>query len=198
MSMQATDRTAAEFRRALYDELAKAEQKAAGVAHDEIKAERRTKLPDLVASADGVVQQLAVHTVGGVVSPAQVLAVVVPQDSHLEIEGMLSNDDVGFVHPGQDAEIKVQTFNFTRYGLLHGKVLSVSPDTISRDGRDVAESRPRGQNTSDNRQQQGLDDLVYAARVSLDQAAEGRRGPMRNRSEAPAAPFFSEQKLASR
>lgn len=162
------DRTAAEFRRALYDELAKAEQKAAGVAQDAIKADRRTKLQDLVAPVAGVVQQLAVHTVGGVVTPAQVLAVVVPQDSHLEIEATLANDDVGFVHPGQDAEIKVHTFNFTRYGVLHGKVLSVSPDTISRDGRDAAEPRSRAQNASDSGQQRP-DDLVYAARISLDQ-----------------------------
>ncbi|WP_407180054.1 HlyD family type I secretion periplasmic adaptor subunit [Bradyrhizobium sp. STM 3562] len=163
------DRTAAEFRRTLYDELAKAEQKAAGIAQDAIKAERRTKLQDLVAPVDGIVQQLAVHTVGGVVTPAQVLAVVVPQESHLEIEATLSNEDVGFVHAGQDAEIKVHTFNFTRYGVLHGKVLSVSPDTIARDGRDVAEPRARAENTSEGRQQQGQDDLVYAARISLDQ-----------------------------
>jgi hemolysin D len=95
--------------------------------------------------------------------------VVVTQDSHLEIEATLANDDVGFVHAGQDAEIKVHTYNFTRYGVLHGKVLSVSPDTISPDGRDVAEPRSRAQNTSEGRQQQGVDDLVYAARVSLDQ-----------------------------
>jgi hemolysin D len=162
------DRTAAEFRRTLYDELAKAEQKSAGVAQDEIKANRRTKLQDLVTPVDGVVQQLAVHTIGGVVTPAQVLAVVVPQDSHLEIEATLANDDVGFVHAGQDAEIKVHTYNFTRYGVLHGKVLSVSPDTISPDGRDVAEPRNRGQGKTENGQQ-GQDDLVYAARVSLDQ-----------------------------
>jgi len=62
-----------------------------------------------------------VHTVGGVVTPAQPLLVVVPQDSHLEIEAMVSNRDVGFVEPGQEAEIKVATFNFTRYGLLHGR-----------------------------------------------------------------------------
>lgn len=162
------DRTAAEFRRTTYDELAKAEQKAAGVAQDAIKAERRTALQDLVAPVDGIVQQLAVHTVGGVVTPAQVLAVVVPQDSHLEIEATLSNDDVGFIHPGQEAEIKVHTFNFTRYGVLHGKVLSVSPDTIARDGRDVAEPRTRAQGATENGQQ-GQDDLVYAARISLDQ-----------------------------
>ena len=42
----------------------------------------------------------------------------------------LSNRDIGFVEPGQEAEIKVATFNFTRYGMLHGKVLSVSPDAV--------------------------------------------------------------------
>ena len=87
----------------------------------------------LTAPVDGVVQQLAVHTVGGVVTPAQSLLVVVPSDSRLEIEAMVSNRDIGFVHAGQDAEIKVDTFNFTRYGLLHGEVLSVSQDAIIRD-----------------------------------------------------------------
>ena len=80
-----------------------------------------------------MVQQLAVHTVGGVVTPAQALLVVVPSDSRLEIEAMVSNRDIGFVHAGQEAEIKVDTFNFTRYGLLHGEVLSVSQDAIIRD-----------------------------------------------------------------
>ena len=98
-----------------------------------IKAEQRTKLQVLTAPVDGVVQQLAVHTVGGVVTPAQALAVVVPVDSHLEIEAMVSNRDIGFVHAGQEAEIKVDTFSFTRYGLLHGKVLNVSQDAITRD-----------------------------------------------------------------
>ena len=160
------DRTAAEFRRTLFDELVKAEQKSAGIAQDAIKAERRAKLQDLVAPVDGVVQQLAVHTVGGVVTPAQALAVVVPQDSHLEIEATLSNDDVGFVHAGQEVEIKVHTFNFTRYGLLHGQVLNVSQDSIARDG---ADARPRGQNASENDSQQQGQDLVYAVRISLDQ-----------------------------
>jgi hemolysin D len=160
------DRTAAEFRRTLYDDLVKAEQKSAGMAQDAIKAERRAKLQDLVAPVDGVVQQLAVHTVGGVVTPAQALAVVVPLDSHLEIEATLSNDDVGFVHAGQEAEIKVHTFNFTRYGLLHGRVLSVSTDSIARGGED---DHSRAQNASEKDSQQQGQDLVYAVRISLDQ-----------------------------
>ena len=134
---------AAEYRHTLSDELAKAEQKASGLAQDLIKAEQKTRLQLLTAPVDGVVQQLAIHTVGGVVTPAQALLVVVPSDSRLEIEAMVSNRDIGFVHAGQEAEIKVDTFNFTRYGLLHGKVLSVSQDAIIRDQPAGPLRRPR-------------------------------------------------------
>jgi len=159
--------TIAEYRRTRFGEFAEAERKAAGLAQDLVKAEQRTKLQILTAPVDGIVQQLAVHTIGGVVTPAQVLLVLVPVDGRLEIEATISNRDIGFVHPGQEAEIKVDTFNFTRYGLLHGKVLTVSPDAIARDkpqdkgsdkvqGADNSSSEPRGQ------------ELGYSARVSLD------------------------------
>ncbi len=58
---------------------------------------------------------------------------IVPADSHLEVEAMVSNRDIGFVHAGEPAEIKIDTFNFTRYGLLHGEVLNVSHDAIVRE-----------------------------------------------------------------
>ena len=159
----------AEYRHTLSDELAKAEQKASGLAQDLIKAEQRTRLQELRAPVEGVVQQLAIHTVGGVVTPAQALLVVVPSDSRLEIEALVSNRDIGFVHAGQEAEIKVDTFNFTRYGLLHGRVLGVSQDAIIRDrrqdrssdrepGTQLESSEPKGQ------------ELNYSARVSLDRA----------------------------
>src|SRR5262249_8702676 len=123
----------AEYRRTLSSDLVEAERKVAGLSEDLIKAQQRTKLQALTAPVAGMVQQLVIHTVGGVVTPAQALLVVVPAESHLEIEAMVSNRDIGFVHPGQDAEIKIDTFNFTRYGLLHGKVVSVSQDAIMRD-----------------------------------------------------------------
>ena len=159
--------TAAEYRRTRFEELTKAQEKAAGLAQDVIKAEKRTKLQALEAPVDGVVQQLSVHTIGGVVTPAQPLLVVVPLDSHLEIEAMVSNRDIGFVHEGQRAEIKIDTFSFTRYGLLHGEVINVSQDAITRDkpqdkpgdkvqGTEVSSSEPKGQ------------EMSYAARVSLD------------------------------
>ena len=160
------DQAAAEYRHTLSDELAKAEQKANGLARDVIKAEERTRLQQLTAPVDGVVQQLAVHTVGGVVTPAQSLLVIVPSDSRLEIEAMVSNRDIGFIHPGQDVEIKVDTFNFTRYGLLHGQVLSVSQDAIVRDLQQDR-SADRGLGTLNGSSEPNGQELNYSARISL-------------------------------
>jgi hemolysin D len=159
----------AEYRHTLSDDLTKAEQKASGLAQDLIKAEQKTKLQLLSAPVDGVVQQLAIHTVGGVVTPAQSLLVVVPSDSRLEIVAMVSNRDIGFVHAGQVAKIKIDTFNFTRYGLLHGQVLSVSQDAVILDRKqDRSDNRGLGiPNDSSEPQGQELD---YTARISLDRA----------------------------
>jgi hemolysin D len=136
----------AETRRATLDRLHQAEQKAAALEQDQIKASNRSGLMRLTAPVAGTVQQLAVHTVGGVVTPAQALLVVVPGDNPIEVEAFVENKDIGFVHAGQAAEVKVETFNFTRYGTLHGKVTQVSGDAI--------QDEKRG--------------LVYAARVKLE------------------------------
>jgi hemolysin D len=165
--VESRNRAVAEYQRAVSDDLVKAEQKAAGLAQDIIKAEERTRLQKLTAPVDGVVQQLAMHTIGGVVTPAQTLMIIVPLESHLEVEAMISNRDIGFIEAGQKAAIKIDTFNFTRYGLLHGKVLNVSQDAITRDkpqdrgsekvlGAETTSSEPKGQ------------ELIYLARVSLD------------------------------
>jgi multidrug efflux pump subunit AcrA (membrane-fusion protein) len=142
-----------------------AEAAVAAAAQDVIKAEHRTKLQLLTSPVDGVVQQLAVHTVGGVVTPAQPLLVVVPADAYLEIEAMVSNHDIGFVRTGQGAEIKVDTFNFTRYGLLHGKVLSLSQDAISRD-----RSQDKDDKTATGSKESAAEQSFYSAKVSIDQA----------------------------
>jgi hemolysin D len=157
----------AEYRHTLSDDLAKAAQKANGLAQDLIKAEQRTRLQVLTAPVDGMVQQLAVHTIGGVVTPAQSLLVVVPSDSRLEIEAMVSNSDIGFVHAGQEAEIKVDTFNFTRYGLLRGEVLTVSQDAVIRD-RPQDRSSDRGPGASNDSSEPRGQELNYSARISLD------------------------------
>ena len=166
--VETRSKTVAEYRRGLFDDLVKADQKAAGLAQDVIKAEQRTSLQKLTAPVGGVVQQLATHTIGGVVTPAQALMVIVPDESRLEIEAMISNRDIGFVEVGQDAAIKIDTFNFTRYGLLNGKVLTVSQDAITRDKpRDNTSDKSQGAETSSS-EPKGQE-LIYAARVSLNQ-----------------------------
>jgi hemolysin D len=184
--LETRSQTEAEYRHALSDDLIKAEQKASGIAQDLIKAEQRTKLQLLTAPVDGVVQQLAIHTVGGVVAPAQSLLMVVPSDSRLEIEAMVSNRDIGFVHAGQDAEVKIDTFNFTRYGLLRGKVLSVSQDAVIRDRKqDRSDNRGAGA-PNESSEPQGQE-LNYTARISLDRTQMQIDGRIVNLSPGMAA-----------
>jgi hemolysin D len=160
----------AEYARGIITDLAEAEQNAAQLSEDLIKAEKRMQDQILHAPIDGIVQQLALHTIGGVATPAQALMVVVPADSRIEIEAMVLNKDIGFVQEGDDAEIKIDTFNFTKYGLLRGRVLSVSADSIVRERPAGQASNDKSANISGARssEPQGQE-LVYAARVSLDE-----------------------------
>nr|WP_238560682.1 HlyD family type I secretion periplasmic adaptor subunit [Pseudomonas veronii] len=99
------------------------------------KARYEQSLTELRAPVAGTVQQLAVHTLGGVVTPAQPLLTLVPSDQHVEVEALLENKDVGFVHAGQPVSVKVETFNFTKYGRVAGEVVSVSQDAIKDEKR---------------------------------------------------------------
>jgi hemolysin D len=168
----------AEYAQGIVSDLADAEQKAAQSAEDLIRTEKKMQDQVLRAPIDGVVQQLALHTIGGVVTPAQALMMVVPADNRIEIEAMVQNRDVGFVHENDAAEIKIDTFNFTKYGLLRGKVLSVSADAIQRDKPASDTSRgdksvPSSARTSEPPGQE----LLYATRIALDSTrieVEGR------------------------
>ncbi len=124
------DHVDAEFRRDVLARLTEARRQAAAVEQELIKAREHSRRQTLTAPVAGTVQQLAVHTVGGVVTSAQELMVVVPADSRLEVEAMILNKDIGFVHDDQEAELKIESFPFTRYGTIDGTVLHVSPDAV--------------------------------------------------------------------
>jgi hemolysin D len=157
-----------EYKHTVLKDLAEAEQKSASLREQVLQAKQKYLLQTLTAPVDGTVQQLAIHTEGGVVTPAQMLMSIVPADSKLEIEANVSNRDIGFVHPGQEAEIKIDTFNFTRYGLIHGKVASVSQDAIVRQKQsDKPEDQRNAGSENDTSEPQGQE-LVYSARVALD------------------------------
>jgi hemolysin D len=183
--IQTRAQAVAEYRRKTFDDLAEAEQKGAGIAQDLVKSEQKAKLQVLIAPVDGTVQQLAVHTIGGVVTPAQNLLAVVPIGSDLQIEAMVQNRDIGFIHAGQEAEIKVDTFNFTRYGLLHGKVLSVSQDAIVQN-KPQDNSGDRTQGAANSSSEPKGQELTYAARVSLDRTQMDIDGKLVNLSPGMA------------
>lgn len=92
----------------------------------------------ITSPIDGIVSGLAVHTIGGVVTPGQTLLSIVPSGDSLVLEAYLNNKDVGFVKPGQDVAIKLEAFPFTRHGLIHGAVSSVANDSIERQGEKPA------------------------------------------------------------
>ena len=79
---------------------------------------------------DGYINELGIHTVGGVVTPAQKLMTVVPKDSKLKIKAKVLNQDIGFVKEGMDVSIKVDTFNFQKYGIIKGKVTIVGVNSV--------------------------------------------------------------------
>ena len=119
-----------EFQQSKQAELSALETKAMSLSQEVTKAGQKAGLQRLITPITGVVQQLAVHTVGGVVTPAQQLLMVVSQDHPVEVEAQVENKDVGFVKEGQPVEIKVETFQFTLYGTIPGSVLTVSDDAV--------------------------------------------------------------------
>ena len=94
------------------------------------KANKSIDLQTLTSPTSGIVQGISLNTIGGVVSPAQSIMSIVPENTPLIVEAMLQNKDVGFVKPGQKASVKIDTFSFQRYGVLDGVVEKVSPDAF--------------------------------------------------------------------
>lgn len=132
---QARQAYLAEIRRSLNERLTKAGQDLAQLGPQQSKAQNEEARLRLTAPVTGTVQQLAVHTAGGVVTQAQPLLVIVPSGAEVTAEVMLENKDIGFVREGQEAQVKVDTFTFTRYGLVPATVLRVTSDAVNDEKR---------------------------------------------------------------
>jgi hemolysin D len=179
------DEAVADYRSGLLDTLNQAQDQDAKSTQDMNWAARQTDLQTLRAPVSGIVQQLAVHSLGGVIQSGAPIMVVVPDDAVLEIEAMVQNRDIGFVHPDQPVNIKVEAMDFTRYGMLHGKVTSISRDVVS-DNQQYMTLQPQDGSYDSNQQSQktsqsgsgaqqsdgsqaGHSDPVYVAHISLQE-----------------------------
>ena len=120
----------ADFRQQTLDGLRAAQEQIGQMTPEVSRTGQRDHQMTLRAPVDGTVQQLGIHTVGGVVTPAQPLLAVVPSEEALEVEASILNKDIGFIRKGQPVTVKVESFPYTRYGYLTGKVISVSHDAM--------------------------------------------------------------------
>ena len=125
----------AETQRALGERRAQALLKRQQYTQELNKTQQRSRLTQLTAPVAGTVQQVAVHTEGGVATEAQVLMVIVPKDAEVTAEVVIDNKDIGFVEAGQDVTIKLETFPYTRYGTVAARVKRVTADAVNDEKR---------------------------------------------------------------
>lgn len=137
----------AQTRKEAWDMLAEGRKIAAANAQDAKRNQAHSRLLKLIAPVDGTVQQLTAHTVGGVVPAAQALMQIVPKEQHVIVDASIENKDVGFVHAGQNAAVKIDTFDYSKYGTIAARILQVS--------RDAIQDEKKG--------------LIYSIKVLLDQ-----------------------------
>lgn len=85
----------------------------------------------VVSPVRGIVQQVMVNTIGGVIQPGSDLVEIVPLDDKLLIEVKIQPRDIAFLHPGQHAMVKFTAYDYTTYGGLDGELVQISPDTVT-------------------------------------------------------------------
>jgi hemolysin D len=123
---------------------------------------------------NGTVQGLKIHTPGAVVTTADTLMTIVPDGAGIEVDALVANKDIGFVQEGQEVEVKLEAFPFTRYGLINGRVRKL--------GRDAATAAPNAVGATPGVGPGAPAELAYPAKVWLAQdwiAVDGKREPIR-------------------
>jgi len=159
----------ADYRRALQTERVDIATQAEKAGQELAKQAHRHEYLELRAPQDGVVKDLATHTVGTVASPGTILMTLVPKNEILRAEVWVKNDDVGFVREKQPAKIKLAAFMFQKYGMLDGEVAHVSADSADQSAGNTAGQGPTKGGTAP---------LAYRTLVSLKQQvleADGQR-----------------------
>jgi HlyD family secretion protein len=155
------------FRSEVIRELSEAEAKEGELTERKLAAEDQLNRTVIRAPASGTVHELAVHTTGGVITPAEVLMLVVPNGDALEIDARVPPDKIDQVRTGQSARIRLSAFNSGATPELDGAVDVVSPDLV--------------------RDQSGA---YYDVRISLKQEEMQRLGDLQLTPGMPAEVFL--------
>lgn len=160
----------ADYHKQLYAERNETQMQLDKLTSELEKQQHRRSLLELKAPQDGVIKDVATHTIGTVVQPGTVLTSLVPKEEKLKAEVWVSNEDIGFVRPGQQVKLKFATYSFQKYGMGHGVV-----DYISADAQSDEEARDKGLTAG------GQQPLRYKALVTLSSdvlTMQGGRYPL--------------------
>lgn len=141
---QRTKQIKATYKQSLLDEKVELEQRSKQLVQELNKQEYRNKLLALESPQDGYVKDLATHTQGSVIPSGTVLLTIVPVDVPLQAEILVENKDAGFIQAGQEAKIKVASFEFQKYGMIQASVEHVSADSSQQES---SNGMPQGVST---------------------------------------------------
>jgi hemolysin D len=166
-----------ETKKDAYDALTQGAKDQAANTKDAKKASDHSKLLQLKAPVDGTVQQLTVHTIGGVVQSAQPLMLIVPKQNKVEVEAFVENKDIGFIHEGQVAQIKIDAFDYTKYGTIPAIVTHVSRDAIEDGKQDHTNQTTSESNSA--KAENSAQGLRYSVKIILDRTSLNVDGEQR-------------------
>lgn len=159
----------AETRKIAQSDLYEATRIWSGAVQDINKAAARNEQLRIVSPVDGVVQQLSIHTIGGVVPAAQPLMLIVPDKHSVELEAYVENKDIGFMYAGQIAKVKINAYDYTKYGTLAAVVTHVSRDAVDFSGNGTGQFS--GKDAGSRKDNAGAKGLMYAVKVSLHKSS---------------------------
>jgi len=119
-----------EYQNKLLEELTQKRKEATLLKVEIESIEFQKSKQSMTSPVDGYISKLMVHTIGGVVTPAEKLIFIVPNNVPLVIKATVQNQDIGFIKEGMESAVKVDTFDFQKYGLIPAEVSHISNDAI--------------------------------------------------------------------
>ena len=112
-------------------ELVKAEEDLAGVQQIVTQRKEQLNFTEVLSPMDGIVRNVRLTTLGGVAKPGEEIMQIVPADEDLIVEAKVKPAEIAFVKPGLPATIKLDAYDYSIYGVLHGEVSYISADTLT-------------------------------------------------------------------
>jgi len=143
-SSRKLEQISADYRQRLQAERADNSGKLDKTRAEVTKQQYRNGLLELKAPQDGIIKDIATHTIGTVISPGTILMTLVPKDEILRAEVWVSNEDVGFIHLGEPVKIKFASYQFQKYGMVDGQIAYLSADATDNTQQGAGQSSPPG------------------------------------------------------